>query len=168
MLNMVNELRPDLTEMLSKLSAQELRNYLLRESSFHHTSKMYNKTAFYSIRGDIDNIKAENIPAHQAAKKSEPVIYNGNIDYIEWGGTQKHPKANKKRLENVLIEERGSFYVVKNENGEEILRKKIGSNGTYVENIDAEIKRAQEKAAFDEKRAAEVRESSSGKLCCSC
>lgn len=37
-----------------KLTVKQLKEYFLYESSWHHTSKMYNETSFYSI--DEDNI----------------------------------------------------------------------------------------------------------------
>jgi len=37
--------------------------------------------------------------------------------YLEWSGTRKHPKATKKILTNVNIEEKGSFYYVTDDNG---------------------------------------------------
>lgn len=133
----VAELNPELAEKLKAVKSDALRSHLLTFSSWHHTSSYYNQTDFYSVDEDIlENITDEDIAKWAKEEKSQPVTkkYRGDIDYIEWQGTRKHPKAVKRNLTNVNIEERGSFYVVTDDNGKELLRKKIGSNGTEVTN----------------------------------
>lgn len=36
-----------------KLTVKQLKKYFLFENSWHHTSKMYNETSFYSIDDDV-------------------------------------------------------------------------------------------------------------------
>lgn len=135
-LQAVQDNYPDKYEMLKKLPIKILKEICLVKTSWHHTSSHYNKTDFYSIR-DLDDLTQDYIndivaSASSRPVKSQPNIKRGTINYIEWTGTRNHPKANKKQLDNVNIEERGSFYIVTDDKGNEILRKKIGSNGTYV------------------------------------
>lgn len=39
-------------EAAKKMTAAELKNLVLRRSSWHHTSKMYNRTVFYEVDSD--------------------------------------------------------------------------------------------------------------------
>ena len=134
--------------LLKKVSLEDLRNHLLTRTSWHHTSSYYNQTDFYSFDEEAyENVHESDInrwvEAHKndvaSRKKETPRIRKGRIDYLVWYGSRAHPKASEEHLDNVNIEERGSFYVITDDSGKEILRKKIGSNGTHVkfyESID--------------------------------
>lgn len=111
-----------------------LKRFALRQSSWHHTSCRYNSTDFYSL----DEYALDDMTEEEAAElKKKPERRNisgrraGAIEYIIWGGSRRHPRAYQRRLENVEIEEKGSFYLVY-QNDNLILRKKIDSNGTHV------------------------------------
>lgn len=155
----INSEYPEKAAMLKNVPAKVLKERLLVKSSWHHTSEYFNRTDFYSIDFDLvkklnlDLINEFNRPVISEEKKDNR--FNGCIEYIEWTGTRKHPVCNRKKLDNVLIEERGCFYYVYNENGKEILKKKIDSNGTYVKNYDkenaklAKMKANSPKEAFD-------------------
>jgi murein DD-endopeptidase MepM/ murein hydrolase activator NlpD len=139
----IEEIRPDLVDVLKKIPLNTLKNELLYKSSWHHTSSMYNRTNFYSLdESKLESLTEENISNWDTSKPAQDVVkYKGKIEYIEWTGSRNHPKANKKVLDNVNIEERGSFYYVTDEDGNEILKKKIGSNGTHVTDYEAEQRR---------------------------
>lgn len=135
--------------LLKKVSLEDLRNHLLTRTSWHHTSSYYNQTDFYSFDEEAYEDVHESdinrwVEAHKQdvadKKKETPRIRKGRIDYLVWSGSRAHPRASEGHLDNVNIEERGSFYVITDDSGKEILRKKIGSNGTRVrfyESIDA-------------------------------
>ena len=149
MLDIVAESNPSILEPCRDLSISELQSFLLQRSGWHHTSSHFNKTVFYVIREDIDDLKPEHVPKHERKKKAPVVRFHGSISYLEWGGTKKHPKAAEKMLENVDIEVRGAFYVVFGNSGAEILRKKIGSNGTFVVNYEEEKKRMERQTELE-------------------
>ena len=134
----VAEIDPEKAEWLKDVSLPILKKKLLTNGEWHHTSMYYNKTDFYSVEDyDIERLTYDDVQSWKAEKPQKEVKpdnkkYRGDINYIEWTGTRNHPKANKKSLTDVNIEERGSFYIITDDNGNEILRKKIGSNGTYV------------------------------------
>lgn len=69
--------------------------------------------------------------AEKPPKAQEQPARKGTMFYIEWTGTRNHPRAKHCKLENVEILEKGSFYIVLKD-GKQILKKKIGSNGTEV------------------------------------
>lgn len=56
------DMRKERMDVLSSLTLKALKNNILKQTSWHHTSKMYNATLFYSvdistIDGDIDDMK---------------------------------------------------------------------------------------------------------------
>lgn len=135
-IELTKEINPSKLELVSALPINVLRDVLLYKSSWHHTSSMYNRTDFYSFDEDaLDDLTQEKVSRLLSAKKETPVenpIRKGDIDYITWEGTRNYPKAVKHTLRDVNIQVKGSFYIITDDNGKEILRKKIGSNGTYV------------------------------------
>ena len=126
-------------EAITKAPAQVLKDLPLYRTSWHHTSSYCNSTDFYSVNVErLSEITEELLIEKTAAykkDKEEPLpanIYKGDIKYLEWSGTRKHPKATECELKNVNIEEKGCFYIVTDNAGKLLLKKKIGSNGTYV------------------------------------
>ena len=120
--------------LLRKCKLRILKSKLLRQTEWHHTSSHYNITDFFGIDEDtLEELTAETVAEWHEDETPAPVSQKrpGTIDYIEWGGTRKHPKAHERTLENVEIEEKGSFYLVYKD-GSLVLKKKIGSNGTFV------------------------------------
>ncbi len=122
---------------LRKCKLATLKNNLLRCTEWHHTSSHYNATNFYGINEiELDELTAERVAEWneeevKPAAPAAPLRKRGSIEYLVWGGTRKHPKAFERRMENVEIEEKGSFFIVYRE-GVEVLKKKIGSTGTHV------------------------------------
>jgi hypothetical protein len=157
----VSEIDSDKAELLKSVKALTLKEKVLYCSSWHHTSSRYNKTNFYRIDEDFINGLTEEDIAEMTLEnrneKKKSKTYKGDIFYIEWSGTRNYPKAEEKCLSNVNIEERGAFYYATDDAGTELLKKKIGSNGTRVVNyIEEEKKR---KAAAEREQF--VREHSS-------
>lgn len=116
-------------------------------SEWHHTSSWYNATDYYDTNtesildyfnmNNIEDLKKYIKDNFTKPTKQEPQGYYGDIDYLVWSGTRKHPHADEYSLKDVYIVEKGSFYYVYKskedyEKGNLLLKKKIGSNGTYV------------------------------------
>lgn len=89
-------------DIISKLTAREMKDYLLTRSSWHHTSLMFNKTVFYKLDEDyleeltdesIQNIIDSRIPhAPKTQKVVEPHKFiTAFVEYDNWEGTRKHP-----------------------------------------------------------------------------
>ncbi len=138
-LNAVGEIDTNIADKLNGVNLSTLKSRLLTKSSWHHTSEYYNKTDFYAVDEDlVKNLTDKDIAemkAQKKAQKSEETSsnkYRGDIAYLEWDGTRKHPKAKDVELKDVNIEEKGSFYVVTDDDGNVLVKKKIGSNGTRV------------------------------------
>lgn len=136
-------------DLLEKVNLKTLKDELLTQTSWHHTSEYYNKTDFYSFDEErLKNLSVSDIKklATQKETKAAGDEFRGDIEYLEWGGTRNHPKATKHELKDVNIEKRGSFYIVTDDSGKELIRKKIDSNGTKVTNYEA-VERAKKAEA---------------------
>lgn len=160
----VTEINPEAAALIEKVNLKTLKDNLLEKTSWHHTSKMYNATDFYSVNEEaVENLTADKVKswATRADTKATGREFRGDIHYLEWGGTRNHPKATEKVLNDVNIEERGSFYIVTDDNGKELLRKKIGSNGTSVFDYEAEARRTRERETANQERIDRVRNNSS-------
>lgn len=137
----------------------------LDTSEWHHYGKMFNKVNVYDINpyllikeGNEAKLKEEGYSKEEiqefketfekmkSYKKPKDVEkkYKANIEWIEW--VNKKPK--KHSLENVDVIEKGQFYTFKTKDGD--VRKKIGSNGTYVVS-EEQIKRKEYEETLDKK-----------------
>ena len=85
----------------------------------------YNKTAFYIVDEDLVNSLTEKQIAEWSdiKKTVSTKTYKGNFTYVKWIGNGRNVKANVQNLENVNIEERGSFYYVTDNDGSLIVKK---------------------------------------------
>lgn len=103
---------------------------ILRPSEWHHTSGWFNKTDYY----DISDLSEEKLAALKAYKADNSVYeYQADVEWIEWSGSRRHPKANKFKAENIKVTEKGCFYTFHLPDRD--VRKKIDSNGTRVNRI---------------------------------
>lgn len=90
----------DITK-LKKVSIKIMHKHFLRCSSWHHTSSHYNKTDFYSIDEEaIDSLSPDTInhlieqtDLEKTEAKLEKQEERWECEYLVWGGTRKHPKA---------------------------------------------------------------------------
>lgn len=130
----------DIILALQKHNTDTLRRELLMYSGWHHTSEYYNKTNFYAI--DVDKVNELTVNRIDNWDKVENTVsslkYRGDFNYVEWQGSRNYPKAVPHCLENVNIEERGSFYYVTDADDKLLIKKKIGSNGTRASSYTPE------------------------------
>lgn len=128
---------------LEKLTAPALRCLLLENSSWHHTSSRYNATNFYRVNEDLFTWEpaefAEAVERAQERAKQDKqektetageTTQKGRFRWLTWAGTRNHPKAVEHVLERAVVTIRGRFYHVKDEKGNDVVRKMVGSNGT--------------------------------------
>lgn len=159
-LDAVDGIDPDKVDMLRKVSVKTLRDHILVLTGWHHTSSMYNRTNFYAVDEDvIDSLTPEKIAAwsRDFANTTKPVeqeSFHGDFHYIEWSGTRNHPKANERTLTDVNIRQKGSFYIVTDVEGNELIRKKVGSNGTWFSDYAEAARRQAAMREADERRVA--------------
>lgn len=100
-LSELGELSPKFKK--TKLSA--LKKELLYVSSWHHTSKEFNRTDFYSI--DVEKAaemsKSEIAKLYIKTEREQPKAEIKKISYLVWGGSKKHPKSTRYEAECEII-----------------------------------------------------------------
>lgn len=132
----------EIMSKLRQLSKRTLASHFLVYASWHHTSSYYNKTEFYRIDDyavehltleTCNELKQKDLASkqEQTEEKQPNPCYVGTLNYLEWSGTRRHPRATAKS-ELGIVEERGRFYVLYRQDGAEMLRKKMSANGVSV------------------------------------
>lgn len=123
------EVSPD---RFKRLSVKTLKENFLYRSSWHHTSRMYNRTDFYSLDvtlvesitdKEIEDLYLEERKPSPIEKK-EPTEYRAECEYLMWGGTRKHPKSRTVSDKGTI---RGSWFYA--DNGD---KKSINGNGFRI------------------------------------
>ena len=127
-------------EKLKKCPAGVLKRICLTYSSWHHTSKYYNQTEFYSIDTDaLETLTDEEIDKavedfkferDKNKDKDNPIVEERwQCEYLEWSGTRKHPKSTVMKSDGIV--RNGWFYLP---NGH---KKKTTANGfRFLKRLD--------------------------------
>lgn len=85
------EISEEKADLLRKMTAKELKDAFLKQSSWHHTSKFYNCTNFYSFDFDkIEEISAEKIKCIISSRKKKAKRFSKEIE------AEKAAKAARK------------------------------------------------------------------------
>lgn len=118
---------------IKKMPLKVLKDVCLYCSSWHHTSKHYNKTDFYSI--DINKVLEltddKIIELVAKSKEEKPIIQTEEkwkCAFLEWSGTRNHPKATE-IIEIGIV--KGNWFYRKDGS-----KKKTTSNGfRFIERV---------------------------------
>lgn len=84
--------------MLKQLTVKELREHLLFKSSWHHTSKYFNATDFFSFDEDeLESITAKDVEfiiscRPQKSEKKPVTTITAEVKYTHWRGSRNHPR----------------------------------------------------------------------------
>lgn len=120
----------------------KLIDQFCRYEEWHHSSKNYNKVKFYdpayvlAVFGLETSEDHEANPhaiaaldAHKESKKTAPTIHtNCVVEWIEWGGSLKRPKAEECRAEGCTVSVKGQTATITLENGNSFV-KRLSTNG---------------------------------------
>ena len=115
---------------LKRIPADLCKRHFLQCSSYHHTSKYYNRTDFYSVDFDaaealtpekVKELIAYFIIAEKVVPLSEPERWL--CSFLEWSGTRKHPKATEVTEEGTIS---GNWFIRKDGS-----KKSITAKGFY-------------------------------------
>lgn len=95
------EINQDVLAELKKCNVKQLRKICLSCEEWHHTSSYFNKTNFYKIDSNIEDLTVEELKTqinllNEKFLKEEEKKSNekkARCKYLEWSGTRKHPKA---------------------------------------------------------------------------
>lgn len=113
-----------------------------RYAEWHHCSSRYNKVKFYNpqyVRATFGIEQHEDysaapqavaaLAAYKAAKKSAPVIHtNCRVEWLEWSGSIKHPRANECSADGCTVMVKGQTATVTLPNGNSFI-KRLSTNG---------------------------------------
>jgi hypothetical protein len=112
---------------LAKVPLAGLRDLVLVQSSWHHTSSHYNRTDFYAVNEDrlseltnADVAEAIDQAKAQKAHVATPVSERWECEYLVWSGSRKHPKA---KVETAIGEIRGDWFYLSNGSKKSITAK---------------------------------------------
>lgn len=125
-------------DVLQRLPLVVLRKMVLAHSSWHHTSKMYNRTDFWCVDDDAleeltDDILNQAAEKYRSApnNKATPAIdiyRNCVVEWTEWSGTRNHPKATHMEASGCTVSVKGKTATVTLPDGKEFV-KRLGTNG---------------------------------------
>lgn len=87
------EANPDIIALAKKMTVAQLKDVFLYKSSWHHTSKMYNRTDFYSVNPDVPMDVIENaLNTAKPTNEVKPSYDMAEVSWGEWEGSRNHPK----------------------------------------------------------------------------
>ena len=116
--------KPEHMELFRKMRLEDLKNKLLICSSWHHTSKFYNRTDFYSVDYNENKKYAITTEQKEPTQEKEVLVY---AKYLEWSGSRRHPRAKEHESYGVI---KGNwFYFL---DGGTLRKKKTDSTGFHV------------------------------------
>jgi len=128
---------------------------ILRPCAWHHTSKMYNSTDYYDGSlllilaagiADTRDYSLEEIEelnhtkkqlaslrAWRAPKTRANKTWKGcRVDWLEWGGSRRNPKATERSAEHCTVEWNGGAFCVVTFSDGSTMRKKTSCRGFTV------------------------------------
>ena len=120
-------------EKLKKAPVKVLKNVCLECTSWHHTSKFYNETDFYSldlyaIEGltdeDLEEYIEEYREEQREKKKNKPKEEKARCSFLEWYGTRRHRRSREIIEEGII---KGDWFYKKDGH-----KKWIYSNGFRI------------------------------------
>ncbi|MCL2607628.1 MAG: hypothetical protein FWD92_03625 [Methanomassiliicoccaceae archaeon] len=116
-------------ESLSKMTVADMKDKLLVRTSWHHTSKHYNRTDFYSV----DTTAAEKLDMRTYERPKpqpkeaivKPEEERAIAEYLVWSGTRNYPKADYVKAQGMI---KGNWFYPDNEKG----KKSIYARGFRI------------------------------------
>lgn len=100
---------------------------LMEPMERHHTSSWYNVTDYYSLEEALEKIE-ELKKFSKNFDSNVEVFENCAVEYLEWSGTRKHPKANKIKMDGCRVEKKGEWCLIVPREGKSFC-KNIKTNG---------------------------------------
>ena len=126
----------EIQDIAKKLTVAQLKDIFLFKSSWHHTSKMYNKTDFYSVSPDITMDMINDVIANSPAKPNvkEPQYTYAYVEWGEWEGSRSRPKLVE--YSGCAIIKEPWAYVVEDQYSSVKKKKTSGSHFNIVSEYD--------------------------------
>ena len=128
----------DIIEVAAKMPLKVLKSTVLRYSSWHHTSKMANRTEFYSINSDVtveqlneafDRYKSDKADAGSSDAPCDKLC---RVIFGEWEGSRNHPKLVEYNGYAII---RGPWAFTVKDDSSVVLKKKVSGSHFRVEKV---------------------------------
>ena len=106
---------------------------ILSPSEWHHTSKMYNKTNYYDMEEALERI--DELKSWREPKKENIVYKNCSVEFLEWGGSRKHPRATVRKYDGLEVNVKGDWFefeIQLSPTYKKKIRKKKNTNGFFI------------------------------------
>lgn len=104
------------------ITAAVVREVLPR-SSWHHTSKMYNQTNFYST-DDVEEYADKLRAAIKRHREAKAVVYDDcTVKWLEWYGTRSHPRATECSAQHAQVVVKGQTATITLEDGTTFVKR---------------------------------------------
>ena len=103
---------------------------LLHTSEWHHTSKHYNCTNYYSEESALEIL--EQLQAWRPADKNEQVFEGCSGSFLTWSGTRNHPHATVNTFKNTRAVKKGAWFTLHLDGGSKPVRKGETTRGFHL------------------------------------
>jgi hypothetical protein len=107
-----------------------------RYEEYHHTSSMYNSTPFYNreyVRATFGLEKSEDyeadpdavaaLEAYRKGLRNAKTYDNCRVEWLEWGGTRKHPRATQMVADGCRVTVKGVTATVETPDGKTFVKR---------------------------------------------
>lgn len=98
---------------------------LMHSGEWHHTSKYFNMTDYYSEDDAIEML--DELKAWRAAATKRETFKNCSGSYLEWSGTRNHPRAEKVIFKCIWVTRKGKWFTLHFPDGQ--VRKNENTRG---------------------------------------
>ena len=104
------------------------------DGEWHHASKFANEVPYYELEACREYFASEEgkaaLVAWKETKKAVAVVVHEGqtVTWLEWGGTRKHPKADKCTLAGCIVTVKGNTATVKQPDGR-TFQKRLTTRG---------------------------------------
>lgn len=105
---------------------------LMSPSEWHHTSKFYNCTHYFSKEEAEERL--EELKAWQPEAKEERTFTRCTGSYLVWGGTRNHPHAREVEFGPCKVTQKGVWYILHTKDGD--VRKKETTRGFKLQDSE--------------------------------
>lgn len=108
---------------------------LLCAREWHHTSKFYNCTDYYSEEEAMEIL--EELKAWRPPKQQEKEYPNCSGQYLVWSGTRNYPRARVVRFDSCKVTEKGDWFIIHLPAGD--VRKNRSTRGLVIKAGDKRL-----------------------------
>lgn len=103
-------------------------------SEWHHTSSWYNRTYYYDleeVRGWLATDEGQQALANARAPREAVTYQDVTVEWLEWSGSRKHPKATERTAGGCTVTIKGQMATITLPDGG-TMRKRLTTRGLHM------------------------------------